>query len=139
MKIGALIVTTGLSRASGAAALLPEIGSVSAGQRMISVFQCAGVSMVGLVVGPEEKKTERQFAQSGVVFLRCKQDTSFFEGVREGLRFMVPRFDRVFVVPGDIPLFLPDTLRCLLWKRELDYMRKFYLILVNLIVLLKMI
>ena len=114
MKIGALIVTTGLSRVSGVTALLPEIGSISAGQRIISVFQCAGASMVGLVVGPEDKKTERQFAQSGVVFLRCDKNASFLDGVREGLRFMVQKFDRVFVVPGDTPLFLPDTLRCLL-------------------------
>lgn len=114
MKIGALIVTTGLSRISGVAALLPEVGAISAGQRMISAFQCAGVSLVGLVVGPEEKKLERQLAQSGVIFLRCEKDATFLEGVREGLRFMAQKFDRVFVVPGDIPLFLPDTLRFLL-------------------------
>ena len=50
MKIGALIVTTGLSRISGVAALLSEVGAITAGQRMISAFQCAGVSLVGLVV-----------------------------------------------------------------------------------------
>ena len=114
MKIGALIVTTGLSRVSGAAALLPEVGAIPAGQRMISVFQCAGVSMVGLVVGPEDKKTERQFAQSGVIFLRCRTNASFLDGVREGLRFMRDNFDRVFVVPGDMPWFLPETLRSVL-------------------------
>lgn len=114
MKIGAMIVTTGLSRVSGVTALLPEVGAISAGQRMISAFQCSGISMVGLVVGPEDKKTERQFAQSGVVFLRCEKDASFLDGVREGLRFMNQKFDRVFVVPGDMPLFLPDTLRALL-------------------------
>ena len=114
MKIGALIVTTGLSRVSGVTALLPEVGAIPAGQRMISVFQCAGVSMVGLVVGPEDKKQERQFAQSGVVFLRCTQNASFMDGVREGLRFMLGKYDRVFVVPGDMPWFLPDTLRSLL-------------------------
>lgn len=59
MKIGALIVTTGLSRISGVAALLSEVGAITAGQRMISAFQCAGVSLVGLVVGPEDKKSER--------------------------------------------------------------------------------
>ena len=60
MKIGALIVTTGLSRISGVAALLSEVGAITAGQRMISAFQCAGASLVGLVVGPEDKKSERQ-------------------------------------------------------------------------------
>lgn len=114
MKIGALIVTTGLSRISGVAALLPEVGAISAGQRMISAFQCGEVSLVGLVVGPEDKKPERQLSQGGVVFLRCEKDATFFDGVLEGLRFMVGKFDRVFIVPGDMPLFLPDTLRSLL-------------------------
>ena len=114
MKIGALIVTTGLSRTSGVAALLSEVGAISAGQRMISAFQCAGVSLMGLVVGPEDKKSERQLAQNGVIFLRCKEDTGFFQGLQQGLSYMRGKFDRVFVVPGDVPLFLPSTLQAML-------------------------
>lgn len=114
MKIGALIVTTGLSKISGVAALLSEVGAISAGQRIISAFQCAGVSLVGLVVGPENKKAERQLAQNGVIFLRCEEGTGFFQGLRQGLSFMVGKFDRVFVVPGDVPLFLPATLQAML-------------------------
>ena len=114
MKIGALIVTTGLPRISGVTALLPAVGAISAGQRMISAFQCADVSMGGLVVGPEDKKSERQLAQSGVIFLRCPEGTGFFRGLQEGLTFMRGKFDRVFVVPGDNPLFLPSTLRVMM-------------------------
>ena len=114
MKIGALIVTTGLPRVSGVAALLPAVGAISAGQRMISAFQCADVSLVGLVVGPEDKKSERQLAQNGVIFLRSPEETGFFRGLQEGLSFMRGKFDRVFVVPGDVPLFLPSTLRAML-------------------------
>ena len=114
MKIGALIVTTGLPRVSGVTALLPAVGTISAGQRMISAFQCADVSLVGLVVGPEDKKSERQLAQNGVIFLRCPEETGFFRGLQEGLSFMRGKFDRVFVVPGDVPLFLPSTLTAML-------------------------
>ena len=114
MKTAALIVTTGLGRVSGVAALMPEVGAITAGQRMISAFQCAGVSLVGLVVGPEDKKAERQFVQNGVVFLRCKDGTGFFQGVQEGLSFLQGKFDRIFVVPGDTPLFLPSTLKAML-------------------------
>ena len=114
MKTAALIVTTGLGKVSGVAALMPEVGTITAGQRMISAFQCAGVSLVGLVVGPEDKKAERQFVQNGVVFLRCQGGTGFFQGLQEGLSFLLGKFDRVFVVPGDIPLFLPSTLRAML-------------------------
>lgn len=114
MKTAALIVTTGLDRVSGVAALLPQVGGISAGQRMISAFQCAGVSLIGLVVGPEDKKAERQLAQGGVVFLRCPEETGFFQGLQRGLSYMQGKFDRVFVVPGDIPLFLPSTLQTML-------------------------
>ena len=114
MKTAALIITTGLGGVSGIAALMPEVGTICAGQRMISAFQCAGVSVIGLVVGPEDKKAERQFAQNGVVFLRCQDGTGFFQGLQEGLSFLRGKFDRVFVVPGDIPLFLPSTLKAML-------------------------
>ena len=114
MKLGALIVTTGLGSVSGVAALLPPVGAISAGQRMISAFQCAGVSLIGLVVGSENKKAERQLAQNGVIFLRCQENTEFFQGLQQGLSFMRGKFDRVFVVPGDVPLFLPSTLQAML-------------------------
>jgi len=114
MKIGALIVATGLPGASGIAALTASMGDISVGQRMIAAFQRAGVSMVALVVGPEEKKAERQLVQNGVIFLRCEEDAGFFQGVRQGLDFMADKFDRIFLVPGDMPLFLPRTLETLL-------------------------
>ena len=114
MKIGALIITTGLPRVSGVTALLSSVGTISGGQRMISAFQCADVSMIGLVVGPEDKKSERQLAQNSVIFLRCPEATGFFQGLQKGLSFMRGKFDRVFVVPGDLPLFLPTTLLAML-------------------------
>jgi len=114
MKIGALIVTTGLPRISGVAALLSPAGAICAGQRMISSFQCAGVTLVGLVVGPENKKDERQLAQSGTVFLRCETDTTFFQGLQKGISFMRGKFDRVFIVPGDMAMFFPSTLNAML-------------------------
>ena len=115
MRIGALIVTTGLPRISGVTALLSPVGTISSGQRMISAFQSAGVTLTGLVVGPEDKKAERQLVQNGVIFLRCEDaDADFFHGVKQGLRFMQDKFDRVFLVPGDTPLFLPSTLEAML-------------------------
>lgn len=63
MKLGALIITTGLSKVSGVAALLSEVGTIIAGQRIISAFQCARVALVGLVEGPENKKSEQQLSR----------------------------------------------------------------------------
>ena len=114
MKTGALIVTTGLDHISGIAALQAEVGSITAGQRMIAALHRCGTALTGLVVGPENKKAERAFAQAGVVFLRCGADASFLDGVRSGLRFLCGKVDRVFILPGDMPLVLPETLNALL-------------------------
>ena len=89
MKIGALIITTGLERVSGVTALLSPAGAITAGQRMISSFQCVGVSMTGLVVGPEDKKSERQLTQNGVIFLRCGEDTGFFQYTKLLVNFLI--------------------------------------------------
>jgi hypothetical protein len=83
MKIGALIVTTGLPRVSGVAALLPAVGAISAGQRMISAFQCADVSLVGLVVGPEDKKSERQLAKTVSSFCAARKKPAFSGACRK--------------------------------------------------------
>ena len=115
MRLGALIITTGLSPVSGVEVLLHPAGTITAGQRMISAFQTAGVTTTGLVVESEHKKLERQLVQNGVIFLRCAESPSdFFQGVRQGLSFMADQFDRIFLVPGDMPLFLPNTLKVLL-------------------------
>lgn len=114
MKLGALIVTTGLSERSGIEVLLPEVGMTPAGQRMIASFQRVGVSLTGLVVEQEKKKAERTLAQSGVVFFHCQQNFSFLQGMQQGLRFLKKSCERVFVVTGNTSLFLPQTLRQLL-------------------------
>ena len=66
MKTGALIVTTGLDHISGIAALQAEVGSITAGQRMIAALHRCGTALTGLVVGPENKKAERPFAQANM-------------------------------------------------------------------------
>lgn len=115
MKIGALIVTTGLPRISGVAALLPRVGNATAGDRLIAALQKAGTGLIGLVTGPENKKLEREFVQSSLIFLRCQTDeTDFFQGVKQGLTFLADKVDEIFVLPGDMSLVLPSTMEALL-------------------------
>lgn len=117
MKIGALIITTGLPQTSGIAALLPKVGNATVGNRLIASLQKAGVALIGLVTGPEQKQMEREFAQDGVIFLRCEsENVTFFQGVKHGLNFMANKMDQVFVLPGDLSLVLPSTIEALLQK-----------------------
>lgn len=114
MKLGALIITTGLSEKSGIDVLLPSVGAIPAGQRMIAAFQSAGVTMIGLVVEKENKKAERTFAQDGVFFLHGQEQMTLFQGMQMGLSFLEKHCDRIFVVTGDTPLFQPETLHQML-------------------------
>ncbi len=115
MRLGALIVTTGLRDNAGVASLLSPTGNTTAGQRMIAAFQCCGVRQVCLVTEKDNKKAQRQFVQDGVIFLHAKSSTtSTLEGARLGLAYMHSKFDRIFLVTGDQSLFLPETLQTLL-------------------------
>lgn len=115
MKLGAVILTTGLKQYQGVAALLRSSGSITTGQRLIAAFQCCGIARICIVAGPENKKEDRKLAQNGVIFLHCESNrTSILEAARLGLAQMQGKFDRVFVTAGDFPMFLPETLRTLL-------------------------
>lgn len=115
MNVGALIVTTGLPGTSGIAALHRTVGSSTAGARLLAVMQKAGVGLIGLVTGPEQKALEREFVQDNVIFLRCESEqVDFYEGVRHGLDFMADKLDQIFLLPGDLSLVLPSTLEVLL-------------------------
>lgn len=118
MALGALIVTAGAHHAADITSLSVPAGSVTAGCRMISAFQRAGVSRVWLVTGPENKKAERQFAGDGVFFLHQEPAAETVEqAVHFGLSQLPADLDGVFVVGGDTPLFLPQTLEKLLQSK----------------------
>ena len=64
MEIGAVLMTSGC----GGASAMPS-GSITVAQRMIASLKKAGVTVIAVVTGPEDKKFEKQLAQTGVVFL----------------------------------------------------------------------
>lgn len=116
MKAAALIILTHLPEKNGVIAPLLPAGTVSVGQRMIASFQAAGICPVAVVTGPEEKKCRQNLAGSGVLFLENPhfETGSRMDSVRIGLRFLMEKFDRILVTPGDVPLFDPETVKALL-------------------------
>ena len=116
MKTAALMILTHLPEENGVIAALRSAGSVSVGQRMIAAFQCAQVSRIVAVTGPDAKKVQRALARNGVLFLRNPEyaHTTMMDSVRMGLRFLQGSCDRILLTPGDVPLFSPETVRVLL-------------------------
>lgn len=115
MKTAALIIMTNLPEQNGVIASLLNAGSVSVGQRMIAAFQCAQVSRIVIVTGPDARKIRQTLAQNGVLFLRNQNydSASMMDSVRMGLRFLGEEYDRILITPGDVPLFRPETVKAL--------------------------
>ena len=104
MEIGAILMTAGC----GGAPAMPS-GSITVAQRMIASLKKAGVTVIAVVTGPEDKKFEKQLAQAGVVFLNTATDDEK-ASIRLGLEYLADKCREVFVLQANYPLLAPETL-----------------------------
>ena len=105
MAIGAILITAGCGSAPGTLC-----GGITVAQRMIASLQKAGVAMIVVVTGPEDKKLEKQLAQFGVFFVQNRTPEQEQLSVQLGLNFLSDKCDRYFLMHADRPLMDPDTL-----------------------------
>ena len=105
MEIGAVLMTAGC----GGAPAMPS-GSITVAQRMIASLKKAGVTVIVVVTGPEDKKFEKQLAQTGVVFLNTAAPDDEQTSIRLGLEYLEDKCREVFVLQAKYPLLEPETL-----------------------------
>lgn len=105
MKIGAILITAGC----GNAPALPS-GSVTAAQRMIASLKKAGVHIIAVVTGAEDRKFEKQLAQPDVFFLHPPIPDDEQEFVQLGLNYLSEKCQAIFCLPANRPLLDPETL-----------------------------
>lgn len=104
MYIGAVIIAAGC----GDAPMLPA-GGISVAQRMVAAFQKAGVDLIALVTGPEDKKLEKQLAQPGLVFLHNEIPEDRLTSRKLGFGYLRSKCKRIFLISADRPLVAPET------------------------------
>jgi len=104
MYIGAVIIAAD----SGSAPMLPA-GGICVAQRMVATFQKAGVDIIALITGPEDKRLEKQLAQPGLVFLHNETPEDRFASRRLGLGYLHSKCERIFLISADRPLVAPET------------------------------
>lgn len=121
-RFAALILAAGLSSrmrgaglpAGGFKPLLP-LGGESLLGRAASLFRAAGVDEIHVVTGHREIEVR---AEAERLALSCVRNPAFargmFSSVRAGLAALAQNLDGVFVLPVDIPLVRPATLKRLL-------------------------
>lgn len=113
MRLGAVLIAAG----KHANPMLPS-GEITVAQRMIASLQKAGVTLIAVVTGPEDKKMEKQLAQYGVFFLRNAQPEREDASIALGLAYLTDKCEWVYLMDADRPLLDPDTLVDLLASGE---------------------
>lgn len=116
MKTGAVIVAAGMSsRMKAFKPLLPLCGSTIIGT-VIASLQSAGVNEIAVVTGNEAEKLGKYLSATGVTCLYNNhyQTTDMFDSAKIGLDYLKNECDRLFFLPGDVPLFSKRSLKIML-------------------------
>jgi len=113
MRLGAVLIAAG-KRANP---MLPS-GEITVAQRMIASLQKAGVTLIAVVTGPEDKKMEKGISQYGVFFLRNVQPEREEYSIALGLDYLADKCEWIYLMDADRPLLDPDTLVDLLASGE---------------------
>lgn len=119
--VGAIIPAAGLSsRLSGFKPLLP-LGDQVAVERLVEMFKAAGIGPVCIVCGHRAQELEPVVRAAGAVpVINPDFRRGMFSSVQAGVRELDSRCQAFFLLPVDVMLVRPDTLRRLLLARERD-------------------
>ena len=108
----ALIVTAGKTSTGRAFAPSKEVGTIPAIQRIVRVFQRAGIWRIVVVCGDEQVKKDA--GHLGLVFLPGRPEGEMLDNVKLGLAYLQDKCGEALVTHANVPLFSAATVRTLL-------------------------
>jgi len=112
--IAALIITAGRAAHRDSFEPQKELGSIPAIQRIIKLFQRAGLERIVVVCDEPGDRTEKLAAHMNVVFLHSRADAEMLDNVKAGLDYLKDKCEAVMVTHSGVALFSVDTLRALM-------------------------
>ena len=109
--IGALIVSAESSLIRDRFDPMERMGSISAIQRQILVFQQAGIERIVIVAGRHAKEIEKHVARMGVVCLRNEayEAGEMLDSVKIGLEYLQGKGFDALITPVNVPFFSAET------------------------------
>lgn len=121
MEIGAVIVAAGMSSRMKAFKPLLALGDSTIIGTVIASLQSAGVNKIAVVIGNNAERLEEYLKGTGVTCLyNAKYETTdMFCSAKIGFDYLKDKCDRLFFLPGDVPLFSKQSLVSML-----DYMNE---------------
>jgi CTP:molybdopterin cytidylyltransferase MocA len=115
MRIATLILAAGLSSRMGTFKPLIQLAGKSLLGCCQTLFQECGLQEIVAVVGHRADETE---AEAASLAIRCVRNTDYptgmFSSIQCGVRSLPKKTEAFFVLPVDIPLIRPATLRKIL-------------------------
>jgi CTP:molybdopterin cytidylyltransferase MocA len=113
--IGVVILAAGFSRRMEAFKPLLPMGTTTVIAQTIDTFQQAGLSRIWVVTGYRGEEVETCLADREVVCVRNEQyEEGMFSSLKTGTQRLGRDLRGFFVMPADMPLVQPATLRALL-------------------------
>ena len=124
MRTGAVVAAAGIAVGENSFDPLKKIGSVSVAERVAATLAKAGIEKTVFVTGFNALKLEKALSASDVVTLRNDAYASgdMLGSVCVGLRYLIGKCERILVVPANIAMFTPETVRALM-RADADYAR----------------
>jgi CTP:molybdopterin cytidylyltransferase MocA len=112
--IAALILCAGRSTRMGTPKALLPLGAECAVERIVRLFRVCGVEKILAVTGHEAERIAPVLAACGVPCVRnADYDRGMFSSLQTGAERLQGLCRAFFVLPADIPLVRPETLRLL--------------------------
>jgi len=112
--IAALIIAAGKTARRDNFDPQKEIGTIPAIQRVVMVFQRAGIDRIVVVCDESGDRTEKLAANMNVIFLHGRKDAEMLDGVKTGLSYLKDKCTAAMITHTDIPLFSVETVGALM-------------------------
>lgn len=112
MKYGSIIVAAGCSSRMGSFKPLLPLGTDTIIHRVVHLMDTVADEIV-VVTGYRGEDLERHLRGTGVRAVRNikYRETGMFDSICLGIRALSRSCQRIFIIPGDIPLVRPETLQ----------------------------
>ena len=115
----AVILAAGKSGRMGRLKPLLPLGKRSVLERVVNLFQAAGISDIRVVIGHREEEIRQRLPTLDVTWLYNEHyHQGMFSSIKTGLRNLQPDRADFFMLPADIPLVRPGTVAAMLEERH---------------------
>ena len=112
--IAALIIAAGRTPRKDCFEPLREVGTITVIERLVQVFQRAGVKRIAVVYDGDVDKAENLASRKNMIYLQGLHDAEMLDNVKIGLEYLRDKCSAALIAHVGVPLFLVETVHTLM-------------------------